>query len=1412
MLKENYKMIELLKIIYEANRLGIWLWLEGDKLRFKYPEHTDVSEMLIKLKQYKNEIIVLLKQNKVFNSTSLPTQIYRIDTDRSVLSFAQERLWFIEQYEEGTNAYHIPEVYELNVDTDIAGIKYALRQVVNRHEVLRSTIKQGDDQENGIQVVHNDLLPIEEIKISNAEDHKTLIKEDINRPFDLSKEYPIRVKFYAIESTPENSSVKTLLLINMHHIASEGWSNEIFHKELSLYYEAHIKNDIHFNLPELEVQYKDYAIWQRTYLTGVVLGDQLSYWKEKLSGYQSLELPMDYARPNRINYSGAHQEFTITGKVSSKLRALARNSNVTLHSVMLSTMNILLSKYTGQDDILIGSLIANRHHRQTEKLIGFFVNTQVNRTLLNNTQSFENLIVQVHQQQVEAQLHQDLPFEKLVEELGVERDASRHPVFQVLFGVQSFGNQNRSIVEQKKYFKPYQIEDVHEVEKFDLSIFINDSEEELTGYISYAASLFHKNTIARFIHHYQHLLDELTQTPDKPYSQISLLSAKEYNTIMYDWNATDKAYSRNKTIHELFEEQVKKTPGATALIYEEQKLTYRELNEKSNQLASYIRTQYKQRTGQPLSPDTLIALCVDRSLEMIIGILAVLKAGGAYVPMDPAYSQERIDYLLEDTKTEFVLTQKHITGSGKVKLPQEKVIYIELTEALYVNQPTSNLLRYSKSNDLAYVIYTSGTTGKPKGAMLNHSGIVNRLEWMQAMYPLKAEDVVLQKTPYVFDVSVWEILWANWYGAKIVLAKPDGHKDSEYLCQLIQRSNITTLHFVPSMLEAYNHYLLEQGVKFNSTVRQLFCSGEALTKNVVQQTYQNSASHSLKLHNLYGPTEASVDVTFFETGADKNVHIGRPIQNTQVYILDRINNPVPVGVIGELYLGGTGLARGYLNRLELTAERFVPNPFATEEDKVKGYTRLYKTGDLVRWLPDGNIEYIGRNDDQVKIRGYRIELGEIENALLQVQGIKQSCVLAKERKNGTDSNKYLVAYYVLDNRNDALSQTMILDKLSQLLPEYMVPGMLVQMETLPLTINGKLDKKALIDPDLNFSLGEYVAPTSEIETVICKIWQEVLGISRVGITDNFFRIGGNSLLAIRVAHRMNKSLKCDVKVADVFRLKTIQQLLITVQQAQELKIVKPHHYTYNCDLADLMFIHPGGGGCEVYQKLADLLAAKFNCIGIDNYNIYSEDKISSANKLANVYLSAIEQERILTIPVNLLGWSLGGTIAMEMAAILEMKGFENINVILLDTQVLDEISINFKKQIDIEQVYIKHFRSLALGNGAEVEYIEKIISCMAAESELERSTPSCQLKHTQIILFKANQADTRIKNETSKLLQKHFTALGSNNVELFADKVKVINLDCQHGNILEKYEVISNYILAEEINALKTNAFIIEAQ
>ncbi|MCV9934565.1 amino acid adenylation domain-containing protein, partial [Flavobacterium sp. LS1R47] len=779
--------------------------------------------------------------------------------------------------------------------------------------------------------------------------------------------------------------------------------------------------------------------------------------------------------------------------------------------------------------------------RQTESLIGFFVNMQANRTILNGSQSFEDLIQEVHNDQINAQMHQDLPFEKLIDELGVDRDTSRHSIFQVMFGVQSFGSSNDGFeYNDATPFRPYDFEDVYEVAKYDLSIFIDDSQEELLGEISYATSLFTKESIARLSNHYVYLLNELTQNSSKFHNEISLLNSEDYQQIIHDWNATDKAYSKDKTIQELFEDQVEKTPNNIALVYEGESLTYGQLNEKSNQLAHHIRARYKAKTQKELTADTLIALCLERSLEMVIGILGVLKAGGAYVPIDPSLPQERIDYVLEDTQAQIILSQRHLENSPK--LPQEKVVYIDLSEELYRTQAKTNLPQQSQSNDLAYVIYTSGTTGKPKGAMLNHSGIVNRIEWMQNRYPLNSEDVVLQKTPYVFDVSVWELLWANWYGAKIVMAKSEGHKDSEYLHQLIQKEKVTTLHFVPSMLEAYNHYLLEQENIFSPSIKQIFCSGEALNNNTVQQTYKNVIGESLKLHNLYGPTEASIDVTFYETTPTKNVYIGKPIQNTQVYILSPNQTPVPIGVIGELYLGGIGLSRGYLNRPELTAERFVDNPFATQEDKTKGYTKLYKTGDLVRWLADGTIEYLGRNDDQVKIRGYRIELGEIEHAISQIAGIKQVSVQARDRVTENGSSKYLVGYYVLNVEETGLAVDAIESFLSGILPDYMIPSAFVEMESFPLTINGKLNKRLFADPDFSSSDSDYVAPVTEEEIEVCKIWSDLLGLDRVGITDDFFKIGGNSILALQATHRMSKILGCNVKVADIFKHKTINNL------------------------------------------------------------------------------------------------------------------------------------------------------------------------------------------------------------------------------------------------------------------------------
>jgi amino acid adenylation domain-containing protein len=1069
------------------------------------------------------------------------TSIPRIAADQAILSSAQERLWFIEQYEAGTNAYHIPEIYELDVDTNVKGIKHALQQIVSRHEVLRSTIIQGDDQGLGMQVVQTDPLSVEEVAVTNLEDFKSLIKADINRPFDLSREYPIRTKLYVVQSAgavPTQEKSRIFLLINTHQITTDGWSSEIFHKELFACYEAYVKNDINFKLPALEIQYKDYAVWQRSYLSGSLLEKQLKYWKEKLAGYQTLELPKDYSRPAETDYKGAIYEFRLNREVSRKLRTLSQDHGVTLHSVMLSSMNILLNKYTGQDDIMVGSPIANRHHRQTEELIGFFVNAQVNRTLLKNDQSFETLIQQVHQEQVEAQKYQDLPFEKLVSELGVERDPSRHPLFQVWFVVQSFGNQGKFNEQQKKYLLPFPIEDAHEAEKFDLSIFINDGEEEFTGYISYATSLFHRNTIERFFNHYAFLLDQLTQAPGKPYSQMSLLDAKEYKQIVYNWNATDKEYPKDKTIHELFEEQVKRTPDNIAIVYEEQQLTYTELHEKSNQLAHYISAHYKERTKRSLAPDTLIALCLDRSLEMVIGILAVLKAGSAYVPVDPFYPQERIDYMLQDSKTEIVLTQRHINEGSKIELPQDMIIHIDLTEAFYKKEATSTLTSQSKATHLAYVIYTSGTTGKPKGVMVEHRSALNTIHALCAVYDIKKIKKVSAYTSYVFDVSVSELFNSLLQGLELHILTNAIRADGVALSTYFTTNKINLVYLPPVLLSQLPE-------KPYPDLNSLIYAGEPCDKQTVKLW-----SAKVKLFNYYGPTELSIYATGKQLFTDEAEQIGKPIENTKAYVLDNNNSPVPIGVIGELYISGAGMARGYLNRPDLTNERFVPNSFASEADKAKGYSRLYKTGDLVRWLPDGNLEYIGRNDDQVKIRGYRIELGEIENALLQLAGIKQSCVLAKERKTEAGSSKYIVAYYVADGSAGTLTQTILAEKLAQVVPEYMMPSAFVAMESFPFTINGKLDKGALPDPDLSTSAEEYVPPVTETETMLSKIWQGVLGIDRIGITDNFFRVGGNSILAIQLSHQMSKALGRDVKVADIFKLKNIKMLSATVACVQ----------------------------------------------------------------------------------------------------------------------------------------------------------------------------------------------------------------------------------------------------------------------
>lgn len=1121
------------------------IWLENDTIKIFVTENLKNQETKDFILNNRSELIAVLKENRIFSKDTFSNLSIFTNNNAShyPLSSGQERLWFIEQYEEGTNAYHIPLVLELDKTADTEAIKYALQQIVSRHEILRTTIAQDENQEDTVQNVLDEPLYFEEISV-NTTSYKAAIEEAINRPFNLSTEYPIRVAFYKIQSTKESID-KTLLLINTHHIASDGWSMDIFKKELIAFYEAYSSGNKNFNLPALQIQYKDYASWQKSYLTGDTLKIQLEYWKEKLCDYQILDFHTDYARPALRNYEGKRHEFTINKATSTKLRALAQQYGITLNSVMLSSVNILLSKYTGKNDIVMGSPIANRHHRQTEDLIGFFVNMQINRTFLSNDQLFDELIQQVHQDQIAAQLHQDLPFEKLIDELGVERDASRHPIFQIMFGIQNFDRANSVSGEQKNYFTPYEVGDIYQIEKFDLSFFIDDSREELLVRISYATSLFHPDTITGLGDHYLHLLEQLTLYPNKPYSEIGLLNGAEYQKIVCDWNATSKPYFGQKTLHEMFMHQAKTTPFTIALVFENEELTYQELNEKSNQLAREIREQYQKKTGKLVTPDTLIALCLERSLEMVIAMLAVLKAGAAYVPIDPEYPQERIDYILEDTNTELILVQKSEETAKRFKLSEDKILCVDLKESLYQLQDKENLAAFSQSTDLAYVIYTSGTTGKPKGVMIEHDSAIYYLLSFKNL--IHSDHInMFAVLNYCFDAALPTLL-SGTVGSVTTHISANNIFLNESVENYIIQNKINTIRLTPSLLETLN--LEDINLELN-----IVMGGEIISYKHVNEIILNK---NIKLYNQYGPTESTVGTTVFRINKKISQQIiGKPYDGKRIFILDSNNMPVPAGSIGELHIGGAGLARGYLNRTALTAERFVLNSFATALDTINGYTRLYKTGDMARWLSDGTIEYIGRNDDQVKIRGYRIELGEIEQVMSQINGIDKVCVLVKERKTTSDRTKYLVAYYVANSDIEALESSFIKTELSKKLPDYMLPTILVAMKSFPLTVNGKLDKRALPEPELSAAATNFVAPNTQTERRICEIWKELLGLEKAGLNDDFFKLGGNSILAIKASHRMSKVLGSNLKVADVFKYKTISQLLLNTKDKSQIVIPK----------------------------------------------------------------------------------------------------------------------------------------------------------------------------------------------------------------------------------------------------------------
>ena len=1103
------------------------------------------------------------------------------------LSFAQERLLFIEQYEQGTASYHIPHMVTLDETADDTLLLRAINQLAVRHRVLNSTYHQ--DNETGMYYTKECQSPLS-YQCGFLDSHNELklsVQTAIAQPFNLTEEPPLRLCLYRCKHERH-------LLLVWHHIAFDGWSMAVFMQELA---------EIHKSLRELRpsqllalsISYGDYADWQRHYLQGEVLDKTLSHWKQQLAGYETLNLPADYPRPQHIDYQGANDNFNLTEKLSDQLRQLACDKETTLYTILLSGFYLLLNKLSNQSDLVLGTPSDNRHHPQTQALIGFFVNALPLRLQLDSNGTLNTLIEQVHATVADAKTHQELPFEKLVSELNIERDTSKHPVFQVMFSLQSFDTDSDSYTGLP--FAAFTVEDEvkYSPAKFDLSLFMDDSAKCIQGQWNYAVGLFTEDTIRRFNAMYLRVLTALTENTTQHINQIDVLSRQERHTLLHTWNATDVPYPKDNTLYQLFEEQVDKTPANIALMFEGQQLTYRQLNLRANQLARQIRATYQQRHGSTLSPDTLIALYLDRSPEMIISILAVLKAGGAYVPVAPEYPQSRTLFILEDTKVPLLLTQSHYTDQldGWINKLKGKPPVLIATNQMsdMANYATDNLSSVSKAQDLAYVIYTSGTTGNPKGVMLSHCSVVNRMHWMQTECPLTDKDRILQKTPYSFDASVWEFFWGHWVGATLVVATPDMHKEPAQLYNLMQAHEITTVHFVPSMLNVICDFLHDKDYKLPETVRQVFCGGEALTTKHVEHFRNISpVDRKCQLYNRYGPTEAAIDVTFFDCSQNNqviNIPIGKPVHNTQLYVLDNKLSLAPTGVPGELYIGGVGLARGYLNQPELTAERFIDNPFATDADIANGYTRLYKTGDLVRWLPDGNLEYLGRNDFQVKIRGYRIELGEIENALTALPQVSQAVVIDRER----EGTKYLAAYCIAADTHASKDKdriTALTDALRQQLqaslPEYMVPATFTVIEDIPLTINGKLDRHALPAPEF-INTDSYVAPRTETETQLCAVWADVLGLKRVGIHDNFFRIGGNSISAIRLTAKSRQMLDKDIALALLFANPTVARLANKLSTTKVIIPVSKHqnHLPLSFAQERLLFIEQYEQGTASYH-------------------------------------------------------------------------------------------------------------------------------------------------------------------------------------------------------------------------------------
>lgn len=1235
------------------SKLDIQLAIDGERLRCSAPEGVLTDAMRSEIAARKSEIVTWLSAKACDPDTATrepysdgvpeaaplaPLRVPGRPAPRAAavahdvipVSFAQQRLWFLDKLEPGSAAYTIAGRRRFHGPLDLDALTQALTQLVRRHESLRTTFPSKDG-EPVQRISEPEPLALEVIDLeseSSAERSAVAwrVREQTLRPFDLAHGPLFRAVLIVLGPAYHE------LLMVVHHIAADGWSLGILARELTVLYEAYLTGRPS-PLADPPIQYADFALWQRRWLSGEVLDAQLRYWKEQLANLPPmLRLPTDYQRSGRPTSAGASHDFALPRTLADGLRTLSRHEGVTLFMLLLAAFKVLISRYSGQQDIAVGTPVANRDHVELEPVVGFFANTLVLRTDLAGDPPFRELLRRVRETCLGAYAHPDMPFERLVEELQPERTLGQNPLFQV-----SFVLQDASLAADFSF--------VTVASPFDVTLFISTGADGTLGAtVQYKRDLFEVETIKRMADHYCMLLRSVVTDPDRRLSSLPLMSEDETRQLLADWNSTTVPYPRDRAVPGLFEDAVDAAPDAPALVFEEMELSYRELDRRANQLAHCLRELGVAR-------ERPVGVLMGRSADLIVAFLGILKAGGAYVPLDPLSPRDRLALIIDNTKIDVVLT--HDGMRDRLPAPRERAIFLDVDRELLGGQSATRLEGSVGGDAVAYVMYTSGSTGEPKGVAVTHRGVV-RLVKGTDYASFGRDEVMLQLAAPWFDASTFEIWGALLNGGRLIIAPPPVLSVDE-LWAVLARHGVTTLWLTAGLFEQVVDHRLES----LEPLRQLLAGGDVLSPPHVRRAL--AAFPELRLINGYGPTEGTTFTCCHTVKSalppGRSVPIGRPVANTRVYVLDDQRQPVPIGVPGELWIAGDGLARGYINQPELTAERFVVHRFSPTLEE-----RLYRTGDLVRWRGDATLEFIGRLDEQVKVRGFRVEPGEIESALARHPRIRTSAVSARP---GADGDKRLVAYVVSDGVVDG---TELRQFLRRILPEYMVPAMFVSLDGLPLNANGKVDRRALPDTTGKPDVQAPIEPRDELERQLVQIWQDILPVRSVGVGDSFFDLGGHSLLAVKMVARIDATLGVVLPLATLFEAPTIEGLARMIRQhiqpasGRLLVGIQPG------GRQPPLFAMPGVGGSVLnYHALACLLGPDQPFYGLQSRGL--DGKGRPLTRIEDIAAECLREIREIQPdgPYRLIGLCMGGIVAYEMAQQLRSAGQQVELLALVDS-------------------------------------------------------------------------------------------------------------------------------------------------